>query len=98
MYKEMFHTEDLENVIEELVFKELHKIISEKSVEFCTCKICLQDIAAIVLNRIPPRYKNSIIDKMYPNKREEEKLEKLENLIDEQLLVAIEKIKENPHH
>lgn len=98
MYKEMFHTEDLENVIEELVFKELHKIMATKSIEFCTCKICLQDIAAIVLNRIPPRYKNSMIDKMYPNKREEERLEKLSTMINEQILVAIEKIRDNPHH
>jgi len=98
MYKEMFHTEDLENIIEELVFKELHNIMVSNKVEFCNCRICIQDIAAIVLNRIPARYKNNIIDKMYPNKKEEEKLEKLSILINEQILLAIEKVKEKPHH
>lgn len=98
MYKDMFYTEDLNNVVEEMVFMNLKNIIDEGTMSFCNCTICLQDIAAIVLNKIPPLYKTNFVDKLSPTDKEREKLEHLNVIIKEELINAIEKVKMAPHH
>jgi len=98
MYKEYFYTEDLENTIEEIVFEELYKIINEKKVEFCQCNICIQDIAAIVLNKVNPRYKSNLFDKKNPSQYEKSDLEQTRRNIRKILRDGIEKVKSNPHH
>ena len=98
MYKEKYDTGDLENRAEELFFMELHKLIEGKTTEFCHCDICLQDIAAIVLNKIPSKYENNFVDKTEPSEEELAKLETLRQSVEEQLLPAIDLITRKPHH
>lgn len=98
MYKEKFYTEELENMLEELVFEQLYEIIKKNEKEFCKCNICIQDIAAIVLNKMPPRYKNSVVDKVYINENERQINEKLRAEIKANLLDAINKTANFPHH
>lgn len=94
----MFYTEDLENTIEELVFMNLKNIIEEDIINFCKCQICIQDIAAIVLNKVPPKYKINIIDKFSLTEKEKDELDKLSVIIREALITAIEIVENSPHH
>ena len=64
MYRELFYTEELENEAEELVFKVLKEIIDEKKYRFCKCNICIQDVAAIVLNSIKPMYSSNRFERI----------------------------------
>lgn len=98
MYKEKFYTEELENMLEELVFEQLYEIVKNNEKEFCKCNICIQDIAAIVLNKMPPRYKNSVVDKVYINENERKVTDKLRMEIRKNLFEAIEKTAHFPHH
>lgn len=98
MYKENFYTDDLENEVEEIVFEELYFIIKEEKVKFCQCDICIQDIAAIVLNTIPPRYKSNLFDKKNPRGEEKKQLEKIRNDARNIILKAIAKVNNKPHH
>lgn len=96
MYKEKFEIDTLENIVEEIVFKELYLLVEEKEVEFCQCKICIQDIAAIVLNTVPSVYENS--EKYLPNNSDKIDMEKSPEIIRQLLKVAIEKVSSAPHH
>ncbi len=98
MYKDNFYTEDLENIIEDIIFEELYFIIEEKKLKFCQCNICIQDIAAIALNKIPPKYKSNLFDKRNPNKYEKQELAKAHDDARKYLLDAIEKVNNKPHH
>lgn len=98
MYKEKYDTGDLENRVEELFFMELHKLIEGESVDFCHCDICLQDIAAIVLNRVPSKYENNFVDKTEPSEEERAKLEALRQRVVDQLSSAIDLVTKKPHH
>lgn len=96
MYKEKFEIDSLENIVEEIVFRELYLLKKENKVEFCQCKICLQDIAAIVLNTVPPVYQNS--EKFLPPNTDKIDMEKFPQILRQLLMVAIEKVKDAPHH
>ncbi len=65
--KRRFYTDDLENVAEDLVFEQVEALLDAQPGGFCTCHICLQDLAAIVLNQIPPLYCCSLLEKNSPN-------------------------------
>ena len=44
----------LKNYMEEVVFNYIDRLI--KNSPYCTCALCRTDIAAYVLNRLPPKY------------------------------------------
>lgn len=44
----------IKNYMENIVFEKLDQTLS--SLDSCTCENCRQDIAAIVLNNLPPKY------------------------------------------
>lgn len=46
--------DNLHNYMEDLVKRELLNMIDQ--FDCCSCNSCLQDIAAIALNNLPPRY------------------------------------------
>ena len=46
--------EQVKNYMEELVFEKLEQYMSMSGC--CTCDGCKQDVAAIVLNNLPPKY------------------------------------------
>lgn len=96
MYKEKFETDTLENTMEEVVFKEFHTLIKSGELKFCQCKVCIQDIAAIVLNTVPSMYENS--EKYLPNNAEKIDMGRSPEIIQQLLRVAIEKVSSAPHH
>jgi competence protein ComFB len=98
MYKEMFYTEDLNNVSEEVVFEELSRIITAGEKTFCQCNVCIQDIAAIALNAIPPKYESNYIEKQYPRRERLDGLRRLREQVQGALHEAIRMIQQNPHH
>lgn len=88
----------LENLAENLVFQELHDYIqtakNNPDNDFCFCSICLADIAAIVLNGLPPFYCSNFIDKdKNMNYYAKYRLE-----VQQKIIKAFDKVKKNPHH
>lgn len=98
MYKDLFHTEELENIIEEMVFEEIDKITREEVIEFCHCDICIQDIAAISLNNLPPYYRTQMLYKKFPAPQEAKYRRVLKAKVREEVIKAIEITMEHPNH
>lgn len=44
----------LQNIMEKVVFTAIDELLAEKNV--CRCEQCRLDIAALALNKLPPRY------------------------------------------
>lgn len=97
MYKEQFVTEDMENLSEEIVFEELSNIMDEGQHKFADSAVTVQDIAAIALNNMPPKYICSFIEKQYPRANLLEEVRDLKKYARRQLIKAIKKVNENPH-
>lgn len=97
-FKEHFHTEELENITEEIVFEQLHLMVQSGEEKIPNSEGCLQDIAAIALNRLPPKYAVCFIDKVNPRTERLEQLIELEKNARKELLRAIEIVRNNPHH
>lgn len=98
IFKENFFHEDIENMSEEIVFEKLHTIIEKNEVDFCKCKVCIQDIAAIVLNRVPPIYCCNYTDKLFPDGILKLKAEAVEKQVEKEIYKAIDMVKETTHH
>ncbi|AKP73261.1 aminoglycoside phosphotransferase [Piscirickettsia salmonis] len=86
--------EDLENLAIQLVYQEIDEIIKHQLEDFCHCKVCIQDIAAIALNHIPPIYQTSCIEKAKTLAKQGGQLKKLARI---EVLKAIRKVKINSH-
>ncbi len=97
MYKEMYVHDDLENLCEELVFEQIHKIKTEGKVAFSDNPVTIQDIAAIALNAMPPKYVTSILEKQFPRPELRAEVNDLRRYARRQVLKAIKKVNEHPH-
>ena len=97
MFKEQFVTDDLENLSEEIVFEQLSILIDEGKHEFPQTAVSVQDIAAIALNNMPPKYICSFIEKQYPRQNLLDEVNDLKRYARRQLIKAIKKVNENPH-
>lgn len=71
-YKNLFGNDELENLTEELVFRELHKIIERDKPAWSGNMETVLDIAAITLNRIPPKYVTRFIEKHLPREQHQD--------------------------
>ncbi len=96
--KEIYPHEDLENLAEDLVYQELDRIISSRAIEFCHCNVCIQDIAALTLNRVPSLYCASMADKLNPGPGLLRKVEEVRNMIRDVLPESIEQVSSKTHH
>lgn len=96
--KQLYPHHDLENLAEELVYQELDRIIQAQTPEFCRCDVCLQDIVALTLNRIPSLYCSSLADKLNPGPGLRAKLEETRNLIRDVLPESIDQVSAKAHH
>ena len=65
-HKDHFETDELENVTKEIVFEVLYHLIHEDNIDAPDDPTCLQDVAAIALNALPPKYAVSYLDKVNP--------------------------------
>ena len=97
-FRNKFVIEDLENLSEEIVFEELYIGIEEKSLELCQCDICIQDAAALLLNRVQPVYCCSVFEKSEPRENLQEVLEKIRDSVKKELPGVLELVRTNAHH
>ncbi|MEF3255581.1 MAG: late competence development ComFB family protein [Deferribacterales bacterium] len=86
-----YDIDQLKNVNEQRVWDLLAEYI-EKDNDLCTCSICILDIAAIVLNSIPPHYQT------FEESLDKAKAKVSDELIIEKIKLAVEKVKRYPHH
>lgn len=97
MYKEQYMTDDMENLSEEIVFEELTALMEEGKHSFNQSTVTVQDIAAIALNNMPPKYICSFIEKQYPRENLLEEVKDLKKYARRQLIKAIKKVNDHPH-
>lgn len=97
MYKQMYEHEDLENLTEEVVFEELHRII-EAGEELPADPISLQDIVALTLNKVPAKYVTSFVEKLNPRDQQLKELEAIRIQVKAELRLAIDTVKQRPHN
>jgi competence protein ComFB len=96
--KERYPHQDLENLAEEIVYPELDRIIRTGETDFCQCDVCIQDIVALTLNRIPSLYCSSMADKLSPGPNLASKADQVRNLAQDVLPEAIEQVASAAHH
>jgi competence protein ComFB len=96
--KATYPHQDLENLAEEIVFQELDRIIRTGPASFCRCEVCIQDIVALTLNRIPSLYCSSLADKLHPGPDLARKIEQVRKLAQDVLPEAIDQISSAVHH
>lgn len=98
---ELYVRAGLENMTETIFFETLqtiHKNLEkEKNVKYCTCGICLADVAAIVLGSMKPYYYTNFIekDKLKAHKKF---LMELKKEMHPKILDAFEQVLQKPHH
>ena len=97
MYKEMYPHDDLVNLSEELVFEQIHQVIQSGELPFDLSEVSVQDVAAIALNRMPPKYITSILEKQNPSASLREEMDDLRRYARRQIMKAIERVNAHPH-
>ncbi|MES9997373.1 late competence development ComFB family protein [Desulfovibrio aminophilus] len=90
--------EDLENVAEDMVLARIASLAEDESLEFCRCPVCLQDMAAIVLNRVPPLYCCSLLEKNSPGEDFSRRVDEVRERIEEELPRALELVRSHDNH
>lgn len=97
MYKEMFAHDELENLCEEIVFEQIHKLIQEGKHDIHMNSVTIQDIAAIALNAMPPKYVTNFMEKKFPRPGLQTEVSDLRRYARRQVLKAIKRVSTNPH-
>ncbi len=85
----------LVNCMEEIVWSLMDEIL-EKYPEACKCESCLNDIAALALNDLPPKYVTREKGQVYARLPLLESQYKAD--VFSALTKAINKVKKSPHH
>lgn len=84
------------NLLEKVVADEIKEILAEKE-DVCSCEQCRNDILALALSNLKPRYAGSeegeVILKSTDISSEQTRMD-----IFKEILKAIEKVKKTPHH
>jgi competence protein ComFB len=93
----MYYHDDLENLAEEIVFEQIHLLIEERGSEIPTSELSIQDVAAIALNNMPPKYICNFLEKQEPSEQLKEEVKDLRKYAKRQVLKAIKKVSETPH-
>ena len=84
----------LVNEAEELVIREMERQIPAHP-DLCTCDECIMDIAAYALNKVRPRYRVSLLDTVFADRREQAAYDRE---IDRAVSDAIRVVREHPSH
>lgn len=97
MYKALYEHDDLVNLSEEIVFEQIHLIIQEGKPAFAATPLNIQDVAAIALNQMPPKYVTSILERHNPSEELREEVMELKKYARRQVVKAINKVNAHPH-
>lgn len=93
-----FAFDDVKNLNEAIVFDELVRLFEGELSQNCACGICVQDIAAIALNALPAHYYTNMWEYTEPVGERAKWLDALHQQVRQELRVAADKVKHNPHH
>lgn len=91
---------DFENLVDEgrnLVIAELERQLAAYPQEICLCNDCILDMAAMALNSLTPRYRCSLMGKIYQSEVEDNDPAYAASL-KHAVKVAIERVGGNPFH
>ena len=94
MYSREIFGHELDNVynLSEIVVIETMKKYLEAHPHICRCTVCLEDMYALALNRIPAKYlQDDYRDQYYDRMMDYKNAER-------ETVMAIEQISANPHH
>lgn len=84
------------NLLENVVENEIEEVLAERE-EVCGCDQCRDDILALVLSNLKPRYAGSEEGKVILESTDISS-EQTRMDIFKEILQAIKKVKETPHH
>jgi competence protein ComFB len=87
-------TDILINEAEAMVVREMERQIPRHQ-DLCTCDECIFDIAAYALNNVRPRYRVSLLDTVFADRKEQTVYARE---IEQAVSAAISKVRENPSH
>jgi len=74
----------------ERVMEVMDKFLKERYHSICCCPRCINDIAAIALNYLPPHY--------FVDKNEEKEIGSPWIMVESAVVEAIDRVSENPNH
>ncbi len=93
--RDKYDLEDLKNEIEGFVLEELEIQLDKIEDEnICKCHDCVLDMICLALNKIPPRYRVSLMGTLYAKVESDD----LEKRIKQTVTESIMKISQNPGH
>jgi len=81
---------NVRNANYERVVAVMDKLLGERYKSICSCPRCVNDIAAIALNYLPPHY--------YVDTREEKEIGSPWVMVETAVVEAIDRVTENPNH
>jgi competence protein ComFB len=93
---EGYDFQNLSNIAEKIVLKELGHQLDECTLDICKCNDCVVDMAAMALNAVKPLYRCSLLGEMYTS--EAVKDAAYAQNVQEAVSLAIEKVSSNPSH
>ncbi len=99
-FKDLYNTDDLANMTEELVFDTIDRIIDEYP-DACRDHDCMLDVAAIALNQMPARYRTTPFQSApigVFGLVEDIPLEELTEMAEAAVRKAIEQVMQRPKH
>ena len=99
-FKDLYNTNDLTNMTEELVFETIDRLIDEFP-EACRDRDCMLDIAAVALNLLPARYRTTPFQTAPAGVFglvEDIPLEDLTAMAEQAVRKAIEQVMKHPKH
>jgi len=85
----------IKNYIEDVVERLVPEILNEYT-DICKCPMCVEDIKAIALNSIPPKY--SVSEKGLLYIKTNELITQFKMDIVKEIVIAINIVSENPRH
>jgi len=99
-FQDAYDTRRLVNVAEHEVFAAIDRYLAGDP-DLCRCQVCLLDLAAQALNRIPPAYRTTAYTPNPPGALGvtwDEAVLKLAGLADRAVADAAETVRTRPHH
>jgi competence protein ComFB len=88
--------ENLKNMSETHVFNELESQLNDYPLPLCRCNDCVGDMAAIALNKTPPKYRWTLLGNLYEAALFDD--EAYREAVREAVRGAIETVRQNPSH
>ena len=99
-FQDEYDTTHLVNIAEQEVFAAIDRYLAGDP-DLCRCQVCLLDLAALALNRLPPAYRTTTYTPSPPGALGvtwDEAVLKLADLADRAVAHAAKTVRARPHH